>query len=371
MKFLKHIFIFLAVFTLTFLGIEAYLQVTEIDIAYHELDARNGKKLQKDRRIVMLKEGFYLGRSNAYGYLGHPYPPEKPEGVFRIALMGDSYAEGFQVFEKDHYFRILEEELRRITGKEVQVLNFGSGDFNFQDMYRYYLNFAAEYNPDLVLYALEPERFRDRPAYFIPSPYFYLEGDSLKINYEFTEKPAFQNYNRFKWLMETSSTVKMALNAYKMVSKGHAPRIIFDKFYFMLNPVREKDPLDPSDDVIKEIEISPITQRIINDLGQDERVYLLGRNQFSPSLLQNLENAGLPLIHADDTLKVMVAARRDPHYWKATSKRGHWNHEAHETLGHYLAHRIAPLILQPAPVTIPDTLTVSPDSLAGDSIIAQ
>ena len=348
MKKLKSIFTFLAVFGLCILGIELYLQVTEIDISYHKLDAMNGKQIQKKHRIIMLKEGFYLGGSNEYGYLGPSYAPGNHDGVFRIAMLGDSYAEGLQVFDKYHLRTILEEELSTQTGRKVEVLNFGSGDFDLHDMYRYYLNSAESFQPDMLCFFMEPKRLKDRDNYFLPAPRFYLKNDSLKINYDFVKEPKFKLYQYISPLSENSSFFKMTLNAYKIASRGRAPRVIFGKLYEQL--YFEEGGVDPklrNINVVHAEDISPVTHKIMDILGQkEEEVFFVSCDtNFSEDISELINGKGIHSLNTNDTLNILIQQGFDPQFWEATGRRGHWNHKAHEVIGKYLANKLLPYIL--------------------------
>ncbi|GAB4407494.1 MAG: hypothetical protein OHK0039_10030 [Bacteroidia bacterium] len=369
MSILKSTLLFGATFLFSILGIELFLQTAEIDLSYHELHPRLGKKIQADKRIIMIKEGLYMGRSNSYGYLGPDYGPDKPVDVYRIALMGDSYAEGFQLFEQYHFRSILERELAASTGRKIEVLNFGSGNFNFHDMHLYYRNFAQGFHPDLVLYVVKPESFAERDNYFIPSPYFKLEQDRLTIDYSFTEQGTFKSYTRFKWLFENSSLLKMAQNAYKLASKGRTPVIVFDKFYKAIY-YTEANKTDP-EEVVEDPEITPVTEAILDEIGAEGKSIFLYRKRYSESLKDYIASQQIPAIDLNDTLDVLMASGVHPRYWQASNKKGHWNHAAHLAIGHYLAHRLAPRVmgLVEPPLRLPETLPAV-DTTATDSSLS-
>ncbi|MEM7658723.1 MAG: hypothetical protein AAF399_21545 [Bacteroidota bacterium] len=344
MSVIKSVATFSIVFLLSLLGIEGYLQLSEIDLSYHELNPDLGKKIQPDKRIIMLKEGFYLGRSNELGYLGPAYPRQKADpNTFRIALMGDSYAEGFQLMDRFHFRTLLENQLTARTGKNVEVLNFGSGNFNFHDMHLAYRNFASEFEPDYVLYLVRPKSFEERNSHFIPSPYFYLENDSLSINYDFREKGVFQTYNRFDFLFENSAFLKMAQNCYKLASKGRAPQIIFDKFYKMFHYSEAKD-ID-LEDIDEEVDLTPVTLKVLEEIEASDKSMLMFRKKYPDNIAQYLDEHELPFVQLGDTLEVLRAAGNHPRYWKATKKKGHWNHDGHQAVATYLTKILTPVVL--------------------------
>jgi hypothetical protein len=67
-------------------------------------------------------------RVNSAGLRDREHSIDRPEGVYRIAVLGDSYAEAMQVDIKDTFWWLLQEKLTRCAyqpGKRVEVINFG------------------------------------------------------------------------------------------------------------------------------------------------------------------------------------------------------------------------------------------------------
>lgn len=346
-KTIKNIGLYVLTLMLMMCAIELYLQFSEIELSYHELNPDVGKKIRKDAKIIMIKEGFYLGESNEFGYLGPGYPPEKKDNVFRIALMGDSFTEGFQLFERYHFRHILEKELKNNSGKDVQVLNFGVGGFNFSDMYIYYLNYASAFKPDLVIYIVRPNDMIPQPN-FIPAPYLYLNHNELKINYDFRKGTQFIIYQEYRVFFEHSSFLKMLNNVYKLIKQGYLPGILFDKLYVDLYlPLIDKtDPAPTSEEhELKDNFLLPeTTKKIIDNLGKDRNVYFLYRSSFPNNLNKYIVDAGIKTIDSAPPLNALRKKGIDPIYWKASKTKGHWNHQAHAAIGKYLAEILRPSI---------------------------
>ena len=330
--------LFITAFTAVVILAEIFFQFAEIDLAYHELNPRVGKKVQPDNRIIMLKEGFYLGRSNEYGYIGPAYPPEKESSTFRIALMGDSYTEGFQLFEKFHFRTILESGLNFRSEKTVEVMNFGVGNFNFSDMYVYYTNYAEKFDPDLLIFVLSARDFRDRPN-FIPSPYPYLDGQEVLINYDFTSGKTYKRYKRFQYLFENSSYVKVMTNVYKLIQRGRLPSIVLGKLYTADAPRKNRVSREDRPTRGPNIELSPVSEAILRDLGE-RRVLFVYKERFPDHLDQAIREFGIPVIDLDRTLSELKSRGIDPNYWEATNKQGHWNYEGHRAVGSRLLDEV-------------------------------
>jgi lysophospholipase L1-like esterase len=95
----------------------------------------------------------YRGASNSLGYRDREHPVAKPPGVFRIAVLGDSIAAGYQVARTaDAFPALLEAGLRR-DGLRVEVLNFGVTGYNTSQEVETLRARALRFAPDLVLVA--------------------------------------------------------------------------------------------------------------------------------------------------------------------------------------------------------------------------
>lgn len=65
---------------------------------------------------------------NANGQRDEEHSLQKPEGTFRIAVLGDSYCEARQVDLEKAWWKVAERELNRcdaVAGTKIEVLNFG------------------------------------------------------------------------------------------------------------------------------------------------------------------------------------------------------------------------------------------------------
>lgn len=94
------------------------------------------------------------GRVNSHGYRGPDRPPEKPEGLKRIVLLGDSFAWGYGVRDEDTISAVAEEELKRLVqDQRIEVLNFAVTGHTTTDEVAYLKSYALRFQPDIVLIA--------------------------------------------------------------------------------------------------------------------------------------------------------------------------------------------------------------------------
>ncbi len=112
----------------------------------------DGNGLQRD--VPPFKALF---ETNQYGDPDIDRPVEKPEGVFRIAVIGDSMVEAAQVPREERFTTLLEAQLNDLMIEEggkfrqVEVLNFGTAGFGTAQELLYYRHHVRTFDPDLVL----------------------------------------------------------------------------------------------------------------------------------------------------------------------------------------------------------------------------
>lgn len=93
---------------------------------------------------------------NAHGYRDVAHALEKPDGVFRILVLGDSNAEAMPVPLEKSFPRILEEELNRGQPVRVEVINTGVSNYGTASQLLSLRRDGVRYKPDLVLLAFTP-----------------------------------------------------------------------------------------------------------------------------------------------------------------------------------------------------------------------
>lgn len=315
-----------------FSSAEIFFQIAEVDLPYHQISPELGKTLQPSSRVIMLKDGFYLGEVNQHGYLGPPYTPHRAANTYRVALVGDSYTEGLHLFEKYHFRTVLERELADRTAMDVEVLNFGMGGFNFHDMYIYFRLFAERFEPDLTIFVLSPDDFGERTS-VVPGPRPELIDGELEISHAFVNEAPFRSYQMFQLLIDNSAFVKLTSNAWKQYVRGEAPRIVFDKFF---KAFRRHDRNDAN--TCEPVILGEIDRAIFSELA-GEATMLAVIDCFS-SYEAAVGSSPFPVVDLSSPLNELGQSGTDPRYWSATDQRGHWNHAGQQVVGKTLADAV-------------------------------
>jgi lysophospholipase L1-like esterase len=177
---------------------------------WYRPDPQLGWTLRPGMSAWFTKEGRALVTVNDQGRRDRETTLYKPDGVYRIAVLGDSYSEAMQVEREQAYWWLLPGRLASCgfqPGKRIEVLNFGVSGYGTAQEYVMLESQAIRYRPDLVLlqftngndvgnnsFALDEEKNR---------PFYVLESDGrLRIDESFAGARSFQDST--SWSRELS-----------------------------------------------------------------------------------------------------------------------------------------------------------------------
>jgi hypothetical protein len=125
---------------------------------------------------------------------------QKPPNTYRIAVLGDSFTEAFQVPVDKAFWSVLERKLDgcpALGGKKVETLNFGVSGFGTAQELEMLRHRAWQYSPDLVLLAFfTGNDIQNNNRILQQDPYrpYYIEKDGkLALDNSFLSEPGFRS----------------------------------------------------------------------------------------------------------------------------------------------------------------------------------
>lgn len=129
-------------------------------------------------------------RFNSEGWRDREHSIEKPDGAFRVLVLGDSFTEGLQLPVEETYCELLETRLNQDRSRPFEVLNTGVGAFSTDQEYLALKHYWGAYHPDLIVLAFCVENdtygnlleLRGDPY----KPYFSLDDGGRLVLEEFT-----------------------------------------------------------------------------------------------------------------------------------------------------------------------------------------
>lgn len=171
-----------------------------------------------------------IEKINEHGWRGKVYEYEKPPGVKRVMILGDSFAEGYTVDEEALFSHRLEQSLNRSGFGCYEVINTGTCGYSTDQEVLLYENFGKRYASDVVILQLCYNDIwcNSQPMHYcqsVPKPYFQLGEGRLRLHNSpvprmaqepFAEKPATTVGGRTKaWLVAHSCIYDLTRQAVK------------------------------------------------------------------------------------------------------------------------------------------------------------
>ncbi len=149
-----NLLIFSGVFVLLAGGLEIYLRLAgRISDNFLKQDAVLGWVHMPDKEgWSVTKEYRVPVKINRFGLVGPEITLEKPVDTLRIAFLGDSLTEAFQVNPEDAFPRLVAKRLNDLEkDKKVEVLNFGVTSYGTVKELYVLENEVLKFKPDLVV----------------------------------------------------------------------------------------------------------------------------------------------------------------------------------------------------------------------------
>lgn len=334
---------------------DAYLQLSNSQTAMEtRIDRVIGPTFLKDVPIARFNEGFYLGSSNRFGYLGPACKPKGEPNERRILLMGDSYVMGMTVFDRHHFARTLKKELEESLHSDVFALNFGRPDFNLSNSYAYYLTFASQWDHDLVLFFVDRKDLI--PASQVESGLYLkcrVEKGRLVIDRSFARTRRYRIYRLIAPILEHSSLARLLFNFKKIAFTPKMLHIVLDKLY--PSPTPTPQPPDESDQN-EVLGLPPVTRAILAAIASNPKAMLVLRGVANSLTFRDVAPCQ-QIIDLGPVFENLESRGIDPCFWPVSGRRGHWNHAAHRAVGKALAMPCRAMLGAPKrnPVSHPGT----------------
>jgi hypothetical protein len=154
-------------------------------------------------------EGWNRGEGQAYvkinsqGLRDREHGTDKPHHIYRIAVLGDSYAEAKQLQIDAAFWTLLPQHLARCgfaRDKQIQAINFGVSGYGTAQQLLTLRHRALNYAPDLVLLAFFPGNDVRNNSKSLEAgklrPFFVLRDGKLELDDSFRDAAQFQEYKR-------------------------------------------------------------------------------------------------------------------------------------------------------------------------------
>jgi hypothetical protein len=214
------------------LASEGVLRVTHLfgaRVSWTEPDTLIGWRFTPGREYWYRKENDHAitGRINSAGWRDRERALRKPAGEYRVAVVGDSYVEAFQVELDSTFVAIAERSLARRLDRPVEVMNFGRAGMTQSEELLVLERDVFRWDPDVVVLVFVPQNDIadvDRATTDNPlRPFFHIgPGDSLVLDTSFRETREFEAKVRANALKQRSALVSLVaerFNAWRLTRR--------------------------------------------------------------------------------------------------------------------------------------------------------
>lgn len=122
-------------------------------------------------------DGTWVFKTNEKGFRNsRNFSYEKPSGTVRVAVLGDSHTQGFEV-RQEHTFSAIAERYLNVNGIKTEIINMGVSGFSTAEALVLLENEVLRYAPDVVVLGFFANDFEDN----IKAGLFALENDDLVV----------------------------------------------------------------------------------------------------------------------------------------------------------------------------------------------
>ena len=165
---------------------------------FWEPDALTGTKLRPGMEGWQEDEGKAYVKISSQGLRDVEHPVAKPANTYRIAILGDSYAEAMQVSAEKAFWWLLRERLQACHfagGKRIETINFGVSGYGTANEFLTLKSRVWQYSPDMVLLAFFPGNDVRNNSKSLETyrfyPFFSLKDGKLVADMAFRDDPEF------------------------------------------------------------------------------------------------------------------------------------------------------------------------------------
>jgi hypothetical protein len=164
------------------------------------------------------------GRINNYGWRDRDWTLAKAPATIRIAVLGDSFVEAFQVEQDSIFLRLAEAKLNLLAPPHFEMMNFGRSGFTTTEELLILERDVAKFSPDLVVLFFFPENdIENVDRQFDPNPmrpFFVKKPDGeLAADFSFRETRDFKLRNMINGFKQHSALFSLIIERINLLQQ--------------------------------------------------------------------------------------------------------------------------------------------------------
>ncbi len=193
-------------------------------------DRYRGWGLKPNASGLYNREGVAFMRVNSGGFRGPDYSKRKPPNTYRVAVLGDSYAQAMQVPYHETFSAVMQRHLAEcpaLRGKQIQVLDFGVDGYGTAQELITLRRQAWEYSPDAVVLEFFPGNDIRNNSVTLEGdqcrPFYVYRDDKLVLGGPFLDSRSFRLWCMARFDYRTMSLLTLAAQARDILAEPRGP----------------------------------------------------------------------------------------------------------------------------------------------------
>jgi lysophospholipase L1-like esterase len=158
------------------------------------------------------------GRINRFGWRDRDWTSAKPAGSYRIAVLGDSFVEAFQVEADSTFVTLTQADLSAQVRHPVELMNFGRSGVTQTEQLLILSKDVLQFAPDMVLLFFFPGNditdVERRTTTDRQRPFFLPSGNELVLDTSFASTAEYALRSRIDVLKRHSALVSLLSERY-------------------------------------------------------------------------------------------------------------------------------------------------------------
>lgn len=210
------------------IGLRLFIRQTTLKFYDNDIFGSAFVPNQKGWFVSNTKEYSTWVEINPQGWPDVNHSIDKPENVFRILILGDSFVENLQVPIEERFFRKLQTNFdEKIKDKKIEIIAIGRGNTGTAQEFLILKNYGLIYQPDLIIQMFLTANDVKNNSPLLQNdpylPYFILDQGNNLVEIP----PAKRNQkilSRLKGALKQLRVVELALSARQKILEAKASR---------------------------------------------------------------------------------------------------------------------------------------------------
>lgn len=333
---MKKVLTYLIVFGISIISFEIYLRysgiVSPMDTTVN--NQKDDRYFMKNKVSYTFKESFGILKTDNQNTITYPNKNTDSEN---INFFGTSMTVASEVFPRHHFGSYI------ANNSKYSVNNYAVHGMDIYSVFARYLENRENVKNQKNYIFISAERFPDTkydPFFLVPD----FTKNPITVKNKESKKSSLSKKKVYPF-MQNSSLLTLANKVRSIISRGLAPSILLDKFYFKSDKNTEKasykKPKINKDEILKMLEVWKNDNVKFVFLGNIETTNLNKEQiEFANECVSLLKLSGIEYFDFSKELPKDIPSRKAFYFHSVTKEYGHFNKDAHK----YFAEKILPFI---------------------------